>query len=114
MKKTKKLLATILALSLAIGAVACGQSSSNNDSGAKAKKVLRFAEANPKNSLDMQTNTNSKVAVISDHITESLLRYDEELNLVPILIKDIPTLSEDGLTYSFEFLVSILIPPISF
>lgn len=102
MKKTKKLLATILALSLAIGAVACGQSSSNNDSGAKEKKVLRFAQANPKNSLDMQTNTNSKVAVISDHITESLLRYDEELNLVPILIKDIPTVSQDGLTYSFE------------
>lgn len=101
MKKIKKVLATILSLSLAIGAVACEQKA-NDDKGDNAKKVLRFAEANPKNSLDMQTNTSSKVAVISDHITESLLRYDEDLNLVPILIKDIPVISQDGLTYSFE------------
>ena len=102
MKKIKKLLTTILTLSLAIGIVGCGQNSSNEDNGAEAKKVLRFAQANPKNSLDMQTNTNSKVAVISDHVTESLLRYDEELKLNPILIKELPTVSEDGLVYSFE------------
>lgn len=102
MKNTRKLLATILALSLAIGAVSCGKGTTNADNGGKEKKILRFAEANPKNSLDMQTNTNSKVAVISDHITESLLRYDEDLNLIPILIKDMPKVSEDGLTYSFE------------
>lgn len=104
MKKIKKLLAIILSVSLAIGVAGCGQSS-NNEGSTEAvigKKVLRFAEANPKNSLDMQTNTNSKVAVISDHVTEALLRYDEDHNLVPILIKDMPTVSEDGLVYSFE------------
>lgn len=104
MKKIKQLLAIILSVSLAIGVAGCGQASDKEGStgAAIAKKVLRFAEANPKNSLDMQTNTNSKVAAISDHVTESLLRYDEDLNLVPILIKDMPTVSEDGLVYSFE------------
>lgn len=104
MKKIKQLIGIILSVSLAIGVVGCGQTSEKGDSadGDISKKVLRFAETNPKNSLDMQTNTSSKVAVISDHVTESLLRYDEELNLVPILIKDMPTVSEDGLVYSFE------------
>jgi peptide/nickel transport system substrate-binding protein len=67
-----------------------------------ARKVLRYAESNPKNSLDMQTNTSSKVAVISDHITEALLRYDEELKLQTVLLSKLPTVSSDGLTYSFE------------
>lgn len=50
----------------------------------------------------MQTSTSSRAASIADEVTESLLRFDDDNNEEPVLITDFPTVSDDGLTYSFE------------
>ena len=67
-----------------------------------AKKVLRFGQANAGEGLDMQTSTSSRSASIADEVTESLLRFDDDNNEEPVLLTDFPTVSDDGLTYSFE------------
>jgi peptide/nickel transport system substrate-binding protein len=66
------------------------------------KKILRFGAVNQKSTLDMQLNTYSRVMDISDAIVEPLFRIDEENKLVPVLVKEMPKISEDGLTYSFS------------
>ena len=87
---------------------AADQSASAAESGAEtagedgARKVLRFGQANAGEGLDMQTSTNSRSASIADEVTESLLRFDDDNNEEPVLLTDFPTVSEDGLTYSFE------------
>ena len=67
-----------------------------------AKKVLRFGQASSGEGLDMQTSTSSRSASIADEVTESLLRFDDDNNEEPVLLTDFPTVSDDGLTYSFE------------
>ena len=87
---------------------AADQNSAAAESGAEtagengAKKVLRFGQANAGEGLDMQTSTSSRAASIADEVTESLLRFDDDNNEEPVLITDFPTVSDDGLTYSFE------------
>ena len=66
------------------------------------KKVLRFGQASSGEGLDMQTSTSSRSASIADEVTESLLRFDDDNNEEPVLLTDFPTVSDDGLTYSFE------------
>lgn len=66
-----------------------------------SKKVLRFGQANAGEGLDMQKSTSSGAASIADEVTESLLRFDDDNNEEPVLIEDFPTVSDDGLTYSF-------------
>ena len=81
---------------------AAAESSSESAGGEGAKKVLRFGQANAGDGLDMQTSTSSRAASIADEVTESLLRFDDDNNEEPVLITDFPTVSDDGLTYSFE------------
>ena len=79
---------------------ACGGAGSA-DSGSK-KKVLRFAQSNAKQGLDMQKSTNSGSASIADCIFESPLRWTEDNELVPCLLKEIPTFEADGVTLHCE------------
>lgn len=96
-KKMKKLAITFLSLMMAISLTACG--GSKDDSG---EKVFRFGQSNPKVGLDMQTNTNSGASSVADNVVESLLRWNDDNEEECVLITDFPTVSEDGLTYSFE------------
>ena len=79
---------------------ACGGAGAA-DSGSK-KKVLRFAQSNAKQGLDMQKSTNSGSASIADCIFESPLRWTEDNELVPCLLKEIPTFEADGVTLHCE------------
>ena len=67
-----------------------------------ARKVLRYGQANSGEGLDMQKSTSSRSAAIADEVTESLLRFDDDNKEEPVLLTDFPTVSDDGLTYSFE------------
>lgn len=67
-----------------------------------ARKVLRYGQANSGEGLDMQKSTSSRSAAIADEVTESLLRFDDENKEEPVLLTDFPSVSDDGLTYSFE------------
>ncbi len=79
---------------------ACG-GAGGSDSGSK-KKVLRFAQSNAKQGLDMQKSTNSGSSSIADCIFESPLRWTEDNELVPCLLKEIPTFESDGVTLHCE------------
>ncbi|MDR3355170.1 MAG: ABC transporter substrate-binding protein [Synergistaceae bacterium] len=69
---------------------------------AAEKKILRYGAVNQKSTLDMQVNTYSRVMDIADMIVEPLLRIDEENKILPVLVKEMPRPSDDGLVYSFS------------
>ena len=73
-----------------------------NDTAETERKVLKFGQANAGDGLDMQISTSSRAASIADEITESMLRFTEDNVEVPVLLTDFPTISDDGLLYSFE------------
>jgi len=99
MKKAVKLCsAFLLCLSMAM---VSGCSGGNSGNGGE-EKVLRWGQSNAKMGLDMQKSTNAGSSAISDSIVEGLYKWTEENEEVPVLAKDFPTISEDGLTYSFE------------
>lgn len=99
MKRLKKVLLSVLSLVLAVTLTACGSKSKSEDNG---EKVFRFGQSNPKVGLDMQTNTNSGASSVADNVVEGLLRWNDDNVEECVLITDFPTVSEDGLTYSFE------------
>ena len=68
---------------------------------ATGDKILRVASEDPQVPLDMQLNTYSIIMKITDNVTESLLYTDPTGEVVPQLLAEMPTLSEDKLTYSF-------------
>jgi peptide/nickel transport system substrate-binding protein len=70
--------------------------------GAAAKKILHFGAVPQKINLDMYLNTQNAVMGISDHIIETLVRYDDDMNLKPLLITKLPTPTNGGLAYRFE------------
>lgn len=75
---------------------ACG-GASNSDSSSK-KKILRFGLANAKQPIDMQRSNSSLSASIADSICESLLRWNEENKLEPVLLTEVPRFESDGVT----------------
>ena len=84
----------------AAGALAgCGGASSN--AGTTTEKVLRFGVANPKASFDTQITSNTWGA--SENVCDTLIRLNpDSKQLEPVLVTSLPTVSEDGLTYTFE------------
>lgn len=75
-----------------------GGASAGGDSG---QKTLTFGVANPKASFDTQTTSNSWGA--SENICDTLVELDPETKeLKPLLLTQLPTVSDDGLTYEFE------------
>jgi len=71
-------------------------------SAASEKKVLRFAESNPKLPLDEHTNSSSQVAAQVDLVAEGLFKWNEDNKEVLVLAADWPQISADGLTYTFK------------
>lgn len=79
-----------------------GCAGEGNDNG----KLLRYGVADPKASLDLQTNTSNEIGV-AESICEPLIRFNEDLEMEPVLLTAMPTISEDGLTYTFEMKESL-------
>lgn len=74
---------------------------SQNTDTATGDKILRVASEDPQVPLDMQLNTYSIIMKVTDNVTESLLTTNSEGKLEPTLLAEMPTLSEDKLTYTF-------------
>ncbi|MEI3266945.1 ABC transporter substrate-binding protein [Frisingicoccus sp.] len=68
---------------------------------ATGDKILRVATEDPQVPLDMQLNTYSIIMKITDNVTESLLTTNNEGQLEPTLLEEMPVLSEDKMTYTF-------------
>lgn len=111
-KTTKKYIAAFAALSIFLaGCAGSGQTAQTEESSAETteasvettgKKVLRFGQANAGTGLDMQKSTSSGAASIADEVTESLLRFNDKNEEEVVLLTQFPTVSDDGLVYSFE------------
>ncbi|MBR2287437.1 MAG: ABC transporter substrate-binding protein, partial [Clostridia bacterium] len=87
------LLSVVLTLALLVSSAAVAED---------LPKVLYFGQAYAGTALDMQISTNSGTASIADLVTESLIRFDDNNELQPILLTKLPDVSDDGLVYSFE------------
>ena len=83
----------------AMSLVGCGGS---GDDGGDKTKVFRFGQANAKEGLDMQKSTNSKSSSVIDHVVETPLRFTEDNELIPCMLKEVPTVESDGVTYKCE------------
>lgn len=106
----KRLLSLVLISAMVVASLAgCG---GNNDKetpdttaaageSATGEKILRVASEDPQVPLDMQLNTYSIIMKVTDNVTESLLTTNPEGKVEPTLLAEMPTLSDDKLTYSF-------------
>ena len=113
----KRLFSLVLASAMVLGALtACGGSkketkaettatettaAADESSESAGDKILRVASEDPQVPLDMQLNTYSLIMKITDNTTESLLLTNPQGELETTLLAEMPTLSDDKLTYSF-------------
>lgn len=103
MKGLKRLVLSVIACMMLITLAGCSSKDSDKSKGnAAEEKVFRFGQANPKEGVDIQKSTNSGVSSVIDNVVESLMRWNDDNEEECVLITDFPTISEDGLTYSFE------------
>jgi peptide/nickel transport system substrate-binding protein len=111
--KLKKIVAVLLALAMLMSLAACGNSGSeepdpaqDNAEGevAQEKKILKYGnELGVVTGLDIHLFTNSEVFEVTDHTHEPLIgSATGTYELYPLLVTEMPTVSEDGLTYSFQ------------
>ena len=84
-----------------VALVGCGGGDGGDEGSGSAASVIRFGVAKPDASFDTQTT--STTIGISENVTEGLYELDTETNEVkPVLAVDLPTISDDGLTYEIE------------
>ncbi|MDD5799771.1 MAG: ABC transporter substrate-binding protein, partial [Coriobacteriales bacterium] len=89
-------LGAAIAAASAAGLTACGSTGDDSSS----KKVLRFGTTNPKVSFDTQLTSGS--VGVSEAVAESLVALDPDTKeIYPVLLTELPTVSDDGLTYTF-------------
>jgi len=100
MKRTM-IIAMVLAL-ICLPLFATGQTETAQTTQAAPKKVLRYAQSNPKLALDEHTNSNSGVATQVDLVQEGLYKWNEDNKEEIVLAADWPTISADGLTYTIK------------
>ncbi|WP_028264505.1 ABC transporter substrate-binding protein [Atopobium fossor] len=81
------------------GLAGCAGTGSSSNS---KKKIFKFGQSNAKMGLDMQKSTSSGSSSIADSIFEAPLRWTEDNELVPCLLKEIPTFESDALTLKCE------------
>lgn len=98
----KKLVTLLLVGALVFSVTACGTGGGSTGSGASADGKIRVATADPNVPIDPHKQTNSYVMMVADSVLEPLIKLNNDETLSPCLIKDMPTVSEDGLTYTFE------------
>lgn len=98
MNKRFKGLVALLILT-AVFLTACGGSKSANT--AVEGTVLVVNNGSEPGTLDPALSQGTHESYLLNHLFTGLLRYDKEGNLAPGMAKDMPTVSEDGLTYTF-------------
>ena len=116
----RSLTAAILAGVLAVSLAGCGNSGASNgandaasesstttSTSVDANNTVRVAAVDPGVALDTQQYTFSIIMKISDNICESLLKTNDDGSMEPTLLTEMPEISEDGLTYSFELLPDV-------
>src|SRR5215472_18715093 len=84
-------------------AAACGNSASNSQSQNLASdQSLKFAIGDDFGTLDpAQLNAESD-SEVAQNMYDGLLKFDKNLQLVPDIAANLPTVSADGLTYTFK------------
>ena len=126
MKRTKRLITLLLAFVMVLGLVACGGSGGNNPSGGNqpsssnpdntntntpsdsdapsgtttGTKDLVVAMQADATSLDPHIGSNGNSNQVLNEMYESLLTFDENTNVIPLLAKSW-SVSEDGREYTF-------------
>lgn len=117
MKKMKRAAAAVLVLAMMLGLAACGSGNSigtgSEASGGESApasgaaqsgdgKTLRVGlDLSTLGNLDVMITSQNTVFQISDTMTDTLLTKDEkDLSLKPQLLEELPSISDDGLTYT--------------
>lgn len=99
MKKLKVFLAVLLSAVLLFTVAGCG--SGDNSSGS-TDNTLRVAMIDPNVPIDTNKGTQAYLIMLSDQMVETLIGLNNDTTLYPKLLTDMPTVSDDGLIYSFE------------
>jgi len=92
-----------LAVAMASGIVlaACGSSSSGGG-GLAADQTLKFPILGDFGTLDPAQLDAESDSEIAQNMYDGLLKFDNNLNIVPDIASAMPTVSSDGLTYTFK------------
>lgn len=103
-KKKLKVITMLMAIIMLL--CSCGTNKTDNptssDSDNGGTKVVKFAAQFPDmDSLDVHKYTTTDVIIPARNICETLLTYDENYNLIPVLLEEMPT-TDDGITYNFK------------
>ena len=80
----------------------CGGDGGSAEGAQAAKKVLRFAQKNPKVGIDPHVINDQYAYALSELVCEAPCMFDEDLNEIPCLLTKMPEVSDDGLTYRLE------------
>ena len=115
--KLRQILALVLALVMALSLVACGNNAPatetpNGDTpaetptsaypGTAAAGEITVDLGSEPEDLNTITETYNYCFTLTRHYMENLLMLDENANPVPGVAEEMPTISEDGLTYTFK------------
>ena len=79
----------------------CGNDNSNSSNGNSKRSVFHYIQPNSVTSLDPAFAKSQTNIWAVDHLFNGLVQLDEGLNIRPAIAKDW-TISEDGLTYTFN------------
>ncbi|MDO4288687.1 MAG: ABC transporter substrate-binding protein [Eubacterium sp.] len=99
MKVFKKAAALVLSAALLFTLAGCGSGGSATDAGSN---IFRVTMQDPNVPIDTNMGTQSYLIMVSDQACETLIGLNNDTTLDPQLLTQLPTVSEDGLTYSFE------------
>lgn len=92
----------LAAMSLLLAA-ACGNSASNTQSQNLATdQSLKFAIGDDFGTLDPAQLNSESDSEVAQNMYNGLLKFDNNLNIVPDIAANMPTVSADGLTYTFK------------
>ena len=84
-------------------AAACGNGGSTTQSQNLASdQTLKFPIGDDFGTLDPAQTNSETDSEVSQNMFDGLLKFDNNLNLVPDLAASMPTISGDGLTYTFK------------
>lgn len=110
----KKVLSLLLAATMVLSLAACGSSSSDKSSSSTASattvntdtSTLYVNIASEPDYLDPALNSSVDGAILAVNSFVGLLTYDENGELTPALASEMPTVSDDGLTYTVHMIES--------
>ena len=80
---------------------ACGGGGNNNNTGLAADQTLKFPILDDYATLDPAVADAETDQEIGQNLFNGLVKFDNSLNVVPDIASAMPTVSSDGLTYTF-------------